>query len=390
MGYPKHPWFGICPKRTDLGGSNLLMPIYHSGGRGRGTTVTQAIANQTQARVARFVLDRARMYSVATVARETLKASVGDTHAWLEAETALMDERVYELTRDISASMYRDGAGSKGTISAVDLNNPAAGTDRLTLTNVEDVTNFEVGQFLGFSATATGAIRDDDYFEVSAIDRSNGYLFVLGNTETGSAVAAGDHAIEQGDALDGGSTYLKMRGLDAWCPATAPTSGDSFFTVDRSVETTRLAGHRYDGSDQPVLEAIIDAGTLAKRENASPEIVLVNPTRMSEASKSLGGQAEYDIVKSSDGVYGYDAIKVRTGAGTVRLVSDPDCPVNTGYMLRRDACVLWSLGDTMELVDEDGQVLLRAASADSFEVRFAHYGQFVVKKPHEIVRIAFA
>lgn len=393
MGYDRNPWFGICPKRTDLGGRNLLQPMYHSGGRGKGaSTIQQAIDNQSQADLKQFVITRAKLYSVASVDRETLKASVGEPHAWLEAETALMDERVYELTQDIAMDMYGSGSGARGTLDAttpVTLNNPAAGTDRLHLANKSDIVNFEVGMFIGAADTEIGAVKDDDYFQVTAIDRTNGYVFVLGNTETDTAWDAGDFLFERGDAHDA-TSYKKLRGLKAWVPSVAPVLGDSFFGVDRSVESTRLAGLRYDGTSQAVHEAVIDAGTLAFREGSRPKIVLINPVQAAEVAKSLQGQAEYDVVRSSDGVVGYDALRIRTGAGTVRLVPDANCPVASAFMLDPEACVLWTLGETLEMVDEDGQVLLRAAAADTFEVRYAMYGQFVVRKPKEICHITLA
>ena len=41
-------------------------------------------------------------------------------------------------------------------------------------------------------------------------------------------------------------------------PSSAPTAGDSFFSVDRSADSTRLAGIRFDGSSLPLEEALID------------------------------------------------------------------------------------------------------------------------------------
>lgn len=393
MGYEDNPWFAICPKRTDFGGRSMLMPMYFAGGRGYGATIAGSQSNQGEAELVQFAITRAKAYSVAEVEREALKASVGDPHAWLEARTALMDERVYEMTRGLSRAMYGTGSGSLGQIGTLQANDAIdestdTTTDLIKLLNPEDIVKFEVGMYIQCAATETGALVDSsNAYKIQDVDRANGWFTLIGST-TGWTAGSNYHLFEQSFA-HGAASYKELRGLAAWNPSSAPAAGESFFGVDRSRDSTRLAGCRYDGSAQSVHEAIIDAGTLMYREGGKPKIVLVNPAQAAEVSKALQGQAEYDVVKSSDGVVGFDALKIRTGAGTVRLVSDPNCPVASGHMLDPDACVLWTLGETIELIEDDGQVLLRKATTDDFEVRFAMYGQFVVRRPKDLCHITF-
>ena len=391
MGYRDNPWFAICPKRTDFGGRSMLMPMYFAGGRGYGYTIADSKTNQGEAELAQFAITRTKAYSVAEVEREALKASVGDPHAWLEARTALMDERVYEMTRGLARAMYGSGSGSLGTIGSIQENDAIdettdTTTDLIKLANPEDVVRFEVGMYVGSATGETGAVNDDLYLLVQDVDRANGWITVVGTTQGTTNWDPGDHLFEQSFAHDN-TSYKELRGLAAWNPSSAPAAGESFFGVDRSRDSTRLAGCRYDGSSQSVHEAIIDAGTLMYREGGKPTICLVNPAQAAEVSKALQGQAEYDVVRSSDGVVGFDALKVRTGAGAVRLVSDPNCPVASAHMLDPSACTLWTLGETIELIDDDGQVLLRKATTDDFEVRFAMYGQFVVRRPKDLCHI---
>lgn len=392
QGYKRHPHYGFIRKRTDWTEDSLLHQVYHSGGRGKGTTISVAQANQTASGVARFTIDRKRLYSVAEIEREYLKASSG---SMLEGKMALIQQRAYECMRDISRDLFRDASGSLGVIGAVDLNTPGAGTDRITLADPEDVVHFEKGMFIGATtgSTATAAIRDDDQFEVSGVDRSNGYIYVLGNTETGSAWAAGDHLIENGDEADGSSTK-KLDGMGLWIPAAAPVVGaDSFLGVDRGVDVTRLAGQRFAGeTGQSALECLVDAGTICAREGGSPEVCFVNPVIRAEVAKHLHGQSRYEPTRvgSTDARVFYDGFVVETGAGPVALLSDPDCPVDTGWMVRRDAYHLRSLGEAPELVDEDGLTLQRVSDDDAFEVRFAAYLNLVVDEPQEMMRITFA
>ncbi len=390
QGYPRHPLVGIVPKQTDWTGSSMLHNIYHTGARGKGTTIALAQGNQSLAKVARFTIDREQLYAVHRLEREFMLASADQAGAMLKGRMAMMDDAVHSLFRDISRDLYGDGYGTLGRIGSVVDN---GSTDTVTLSNPSDIVNFEVGMFIGCADTAGGEVHGaaaDAYLPVIAVDRSNGTFTVTGDTGD-EGWGTGDFLFEQGDGADSGATR-KLMGLQGWIPATAPTSGDSFFGVDRSVEVTRLAGHRFtavtDGLDP--LQALIDAGTVMAREGASPEICLVNPVQRAQMAKLLHGQTVYNDVKSSRADVFYKALSVETGAGVVDVIMDPDCPVNKGFMLRKDALVLRSLKTAPHLVDDDGLTILRVSDSDSYEARWACYANLIVKKPNEICNITFA
>lgn len=382
MGYMKNTLFAILPKDESFGGRSLPVPIWHKPGIGRGTTVAQAQSNQSAAAFREFLLTRAKNYGVHSIDRESLKASVGNEHSFIEAEGALMDEVVYEMTRDIANDLYKSGDGSRGTVGSIV-------TTTLTLANPSDVVNFEVGMTLhgivNVSGQATGAARAGSA-AITAIDRNLGTLTTGTDWTTQiTSLGAGDHLVLAGDSYVGTvggptNTYKKVVGLAGWIPSTAP-GATSFFGVDRSTDTTRLGGIREDGSSKTVAEAIIDAGTRCYREGATPDIGVVNPIQWAELSKALDGKATLDVVKSSDGVVGFSALKVRTGAGEVPITMDVNCPVNRAYLLEKKTWKYYTLGAPVDLVDEDGVTLFRSATADQFEVRFASYGQLGCNAP---------
>lgn len=366
-GYKNNPLLAMLPKFERWTGDTYDIPLWDSTDQGRGVTVSDAQSNKSDPNVAKFQLTRARNYATHDISREALMAAVGDPYAFLSSRAMMMDSAIHTLVRDTAMDLYKDGSGSRGTLAS----DPSGGTTG-TLSNPEDIVNFEVGMTLEASATATGSTRAGTV-TVTAVDRQAGTITTSANWDAGiAAIASGDHLFVQGDSADGGSV-VKLVGLDAYVPTTAPSG--SLFGLDQSVDTTRRGGIRVDGTSATIEEAVIEAGAVLFREGGSPDLCFMNPTHEGELVKSLHSKAEYDVVKSSDGVVGFDALRFRTPAGMVRVVSDPNCPIGRAYMLQMDTWKLVSLGPVPHLVDEDGSALLRASAEDSYEVRFAQYAQ---------------
>jgi len=207
---------------------------------------------------------------------------------------------------------------------------------------------------------------------------------------TGFTVATPDHLFRKGDVGASFATAKGIIGVGGWIPSTAPSAGENFLGVDRSVDSTRLGGLRYDGSSQTVAEALIDAGTLCRREGAKPDLCFVNPVDFAELAKDLQGKAEYRPVSDPEGIVSFSSLAVRTGAGTIPVLDDPNCPVGKGYMLTTKTWRLYSLGSLIELVDEDGLVMVRAATTDDFEMRWASYAGLGCHGPGKNCVVSFS
>lgn len=397
MGYHDNPLLAMLPKSEDFGGGDghvagatpandgtgkgLPIPVWFGGDQGSGRTILLAQANQSATNVEEFIIKRSPNYAVHDISRQALKASVGREHSFLSGRAMLMDEAVYNLSRSISNDLYKGGASERGRIGA--LSSVDGTDDALTLQTTEDVVNFEVGMPIVSTTandatygTATGSGK------IRKIDRGAGILYAddgsggVGNWQTllsGRTVDAGDYLFRSGDVGAAFASAKGIVGLGGWVPATAPASGENFLGVDRSFDKTRLGGLRHVGTSQTVAEAIIDAGTLCRREGVRPDLVICNPVQFAELAKDLQGKAVYEPVSSPDGVVSFESLKVRTGAGTIPVVDDYNCPVDKAYMLTLKTWKLYSLGPLIELVDEDGLVMMRKATADDYEMRWASY-----------------
>lgn len=216
-------------------------------------------------------------YSLASISNEVLEASKGNANAFIEAATTEIDGAIHSATRSLAIAMYGTGSGSIGQANA-----SVTGTS-LQLKNADDVTNFEVGQELVFSTADGGGSVKSGSVAVTGINRDTGLLTTEAMTaiDGGTGVAANDYVFIQGDY------DAKVKGLRAWLPNSAPTSSP-FFGVDRTADSTRLGGIRFDGSALPIEEALIGAASRAAREGGKPDHCFMNYSKFADLEKALG------------------------------------------------------------------------------------------------------
>lgn len=380
--YQNHPFLAMVPKNENFTGKNITFPAWWSSTQGASATFSTAQANKISSNFDDFAVTRVRFYSLADIDHETMLASQGDAAAFLEQATGEIDAALYTATRDLATALYRSGTGSLGTVGAL------ANSDKnITLANPSDVVNFEVNMEICCSTSTDGGDLDsDDGHTITSIDRSAGILY----TDVAlTGIAVGSHLYRQGDAQNGTSNALpKIAGLAAWLPSTAPAAGATFFGVTRFNDSTRLAGLRVDGTGKTVEEALIDGAALLWREGGRPDVALMNPEHEAELDKNLAGRMRYDSVKAYDADISFESIKVRTGAGSVNVVADPDCPKGVIYLLQLDTWKLASLGPAPTILKPDGLRVMRNSASDSVEVRTGYYANLMCFKPGLNARIS--
>jgi hypothetical protein len=378
MTYKDNPLLAMMPKMTEFGGKNLPIPIITANPQRRSATFATAQSNTTTSVIKDFVLTRVKDYSFASIDNETLEASKGNANAFMDAATTEIDGAIHQLTRSLAIAMYRTGSGSIGQANA-----SVTGTS-LQLKNADDVTNFEVGQELKFSTTDGGGTLKTGAVTVTAVNRDTGELTVdaLTAIASGAGIAANDYVFIEGDH------DAKLKGLLAWIPSTAPTN-TPFFSVDRSSDVTRLGGIRYDGSALPIEEALIGAIHRAAREGASPDVCYMNYSKWDELAKALGSKVQYieEAVKSGEARVNFRGISVNGPKGPVKVIPDQNCPSDRAFLLQMDTWKLYSLGKCPQIVDSDGNKMLRESTADAVEVRVAYYAQVGCRGPGRNVNI---
>lgn len=384
MCYKDNPFLALVSKMESFGGRNLPIPLIYGNPQGRSATFATAQANKTDVKVEAFTITRKKDYGLASIDNETLEASKGDKNSFLEAATTQIDGVIDEVGRSLAIALYGSGSGARGQVYA----EPSETTvTSFRLKNINDVTNFELGQVLNiWSAESGGSQRSRDgsatNLTVSIVDRDSGTITCTGAYDSSGTIAANDYVFVAGDRGN------MLSGLRGWIPDSAPSSS-AFFGVDRSVDPTRLGGLRYDGSAQPIEEALIDAASRLAREGGKPDVCFMSYNRFAELEKALGSKLQYVDVKGPAEV-GFRGISIHGPRGMIKCIPDQNCPSDRAFMLQSDTWKLYSLGSAPKILRTDNLQFLREAASDSVEVRVGYYAQLGCNAPGFNVNIKLA
>ena len=369
MVYRDNPLLAMLPKYEQFGGENLKLPIKYGIPQGRSATFSTAQSNKTNTQFKAFLLTRDKDYSLASIDNETIEASKGNSNAFMEAATTEIDGAIESCTRSLAIAMYGSGSGSIGQVQA-----SSTGTS-FQLSDVEEVTNFEVGMEIVFSVADGGGALKSGSVTITGVDRDSGVVSVdaLTAIDGGSGVAANDYVFVEGDY------DLKIKGLRAWLPDSAPSVSDSFFSVNRSADSTRLAGIRFDGSALPIEEALIEAASRIGREGGRPDYCFMSYSKFADLEKALGSKVQY--IDHKVGEIGFRGILIHGPRGPIRCIPDQNCPSDRAFMLSMSYWKLYSLGKCPKILDSDGLKMLRESNADAVEVRVGYYAQMGCRAP---------
>lgn len=369
MVYKDNPLLALIPKYENFGGENLKLPIKYGIPQGRSATFADAQNNKTNTQLKAFLLTRDKDYSLASIDNETIEASKGNANAFMEAATTEIDGAIESATRSLAIAMYGTGSGSIGQCNAA-----ATGTT-LQLKDIEDVTNFEVGMEIEVSTANGGGSLKSGTVTVVGVNRDTGALTVdaLSAIDGGTGVAADDFIFVEGDY------DAKIKGIRAWIPDSAPTS-TTFFGVDRTADSTRLGGIRYDGSAEPIEEALISAAARVAREGGKPDYCFMSYSKFADLEKALGSKVQYIDAHASAEI-GFRGMLIHGPRGPIKVIPDQNCPDSRAFMLSMQYWKLYSLGKAPKILDSDGLKFLRESSADAVEVRVGYYAQMGCRAP---------
>lgn len=389
--YKKNPHLALVPKdesSSGMAGKYMPVPLIYGAPQGRSATFSNAQGNQTAPALASFFVYRVSNYELVTITNELLEATKDDIGAFVDEAKLNMDTGFRNISNDLAHDLYSDGSGSRGSISSI-------ATGVIVLVDPASVVQFEVGMSLVsysvagnvYTQSTAGAIG-----YVIAVNRSSGTITVSA-TPGGSAGTPTNWSTAfpflgvQGDVAFGTLTlttsFLKVSGLGAWLPVVAPSSGDSFWGIDRSADVTRLAGVRFDGSAESIEEALIDASSLVAREGGQPEMCFTNFTSYAALEKSLGSKVQYVDVKHDEADIAFAGIRVNAPYGPITVIPDRNCPSRIAYLLQMDVWKLRTLNKAPHILTYgmEGLEGLRVGNADALEIRIGYYGNLTCSAP---------
>jgi hypothetical protein len=373
--YKKSIALADVKKKTDFGGEGAYINIATSGTAGGSADFPTALANQAPSTQKRFFITHRTEYQVASVTGQAIATSMSDKMAILKVLKVEMDKANYKFTLSLSSKFHGNAGGALGQISAA--SNVATVT--ITLATPADAVKFEVGDWIqtasdnGAATSPAGVNGGGAQAQIVSMDRGTGTLTLGSAWSTAIPGTAASHFIfRPGDYANA------FTGLGGWNPITAPTTGDSFFGMDRSVgDLTRQAGDRYSANsggsyEDSVLNATAQAAVLTSRLPRG----YVHPLDFNALVKELGSKRIIDA-KNREGSTGFKGVTVYSAAGDVEVVSDPFAPKGYGRLVDPDDITLMTAGECPSPLNWGGaqstQVL---ANADAVQFRLGCYGNY--------------
>lgn len=367
--YQDFPALSILGRDENFYGSSMFLPLKYGNGNKRSSTFTNAQGNSGPSSNVGFTLTRARDYAIAYIDNESMEASEKDEGAFVDIFKHEVDSAMKASVISEAQSFAGDGTGIIGQISS----GSNVGTPTITLADIGQVVNFEVGNVLVVTATVGGSAKTGSV-TLTAVNRKTGTLTASGNWTAGIATAAaGDYIAIEGDL------NLKPKGFSAWIPESDPSS-TAFFGVDRTPDLLRLSGVRDDYSSKPIEEALVFAATDMNLNGAACDYGFIAYSKHAELENALGSKVQYVDVMSPVGI-GFRGIKLATGKKPITILSDLTVKSDRLWMMQSNTWKLRSLKKSIRMLEQDGLKSLRVSNADSQEVRIGGYKQFSCEAP---------
>lgn len=353
----EHPTWMMITKKGGFSGELMSYSIDYSFPQGVGGTLVGAQAAVSGTAGKALLVYRRAKFGVIRLNNEAIAACTSDG-ALYDMATKETDRILKELGDGFGFDLFGNGSGVRGQIATGGITG-----DVITLTDANDVRNFKINMRIGAATGSNGTTgARSGTTTVTAIDEGAGKITVDAVADI-TALAAADYLFR---ATEPGTC---MEGMETATPLTAPTSGDSFRGIDRSIDVQGLSGVRVTGTGN----IVADFGSLAVKAHLRSKKLkkgVLNPTNFWNVSQLLNAKVEYDGGGGTAEV-GFEYITINTPGGAMRIYSDPDCPANRGRAFDPAAHYVYHLNGVPHLDrrGNGGDVEMRMSTEDAVEVR---------------------
>jgi hypothetical protein len=350
-----HPLFARIPKRGDFVGDSFSYFVRHTNPQGIGGTLAGAIAASNTSKGKQLRALRFSKYGVIDLDCEAI-AACATKGAIYDLVTLETDGILDEMGADFAFDLYHTQAGIRGQRASISGN-------IVTLVTPDDARNFHEGMTVTASTNADGitGLRVGST-TVAATDEQAGTITLTS--------AAAITSFADNDFLARATTPgTCMEGLELLNPLAAPVFGsDSFRGIDRGSNVPLLSGCRLNDTTLTVAESTGRIAIAIANNKRRATEAYVNPVNFWAEVRRANGKVVYDN-GGGNATYAFETFEVATPAGTIKLVSDPDCPLTRIRLVNNEKHYLKHLGGLPHIVMEDGLQMLRGSNTDTVQAR---------------------
>lgn len=370
--------YGLMPKISNVEGDTFQGAIKLALGANGSADDTIAYTSTGAPQYDRWKINIKSWYTSKPVRGEVIDRSATTRGAFVQAITALTDDAYREFGQQIGASVWGNGGGAIGQITA--------GSDVtstvVTLVNPSDAINYWPGQVLKASITdgTSGAVKAGTV----TIAKTNIDTGVLTATTAWNAsittLVAGDYLFRNGNF---GAVF---QGFPAWIPTQASRDAGilntTFNNVDRSVDPIRLAGSSYVGNGAPFEQTLIALATRIQRNMGRPTHVFLNDIDYGQLVTSLGTKVQYMTEQAfKNAQIAFQGITLATPVGMLKLVLDPFVPQGSCWMVDMSTWEFASVGQYPYNKMQDNPVWPIEPGEDAYRYRLLGRGLMWCNKP---------
>lgn len=369
-----HPTLDMIPKIGGFGGDSVVYSvkvgnaqnIASTASGSSGVSAAQAVGSNSKGY--KFTMYRVRKTGTISLDIEALKAAMESEGAFETLVVEEVDGFVDEFTDRLGFDLFRDGYGARGRRLSINSNT-------ITLYTPDDARNFKIGMLLGASVNADGSSAKSGSTAITAVDHDGGTITVA-NIAAISGNANDDYLFASPEIGN------NLQGFELCTPLTTPGGSDSFRGVNRSAMPSLLAGSRISDTSTLVEE---NAGKIAvkiRNNGGRADTLVLNPQRYWEMCRRIGAKIMYEG-GGGEAAYGFEGVRITSPAGILKVVSDPDCPVNRGRVFLNASHRIRTLGEFVHIGNEDGNYELRLATDDALESRVRSLSNYQQTKPRD-------
>lgn len=358
----EHPTYFAITKEGDFTGEGLYYPITYGNPQGIGGTLVAAKSGAETLKGVQMRAVPVLRYGVIELDGPSMLRAKGNKAAMFDLVTRTTDATIEEFGSDLAFNLQRSTTGLRGQRTAIAAN-------VITLANKRQVDRFKVGMTIMASPNANGTAPRAGTAKVTKLNRQAAQIEV-DNAGGITAFANNDFLFRNGDAPG-----LCFEGMGSCTPLVAPTAGDNFRTIDRSVDVELLSGSRFvDTSlfpEDAVGNLAVEISTITKKVTRAA----MYPTDFHGIVKRLGAKVEYENPGGHADI-GFESITITTAAGPVKVMSDPDAEPGQTRVWRPDTHVIKHCDELVHIIRDDGKPAMRMAT-DGIEIRLRSLSNYI-------------
>ena len=375
-------------KNSDFVGKDMFVsnPLSFSGGVGSGALPTANVGKYEGS-----IINAKRVYAVAQVEREAIKASESSEGAFVKAMQETVKKTLESFMRNCSRQLFADGSGvlAKGAGASAAAAVTGSGTVGspyvITLTsstffdaNLEERDLVQIGT--GAAADNSGASMEVTYLEIVAVDVNNFTVSLVGSSVRLAALVAGTAKFATTDIIVMQNSYQNdLTGLRGISNLSLAGSGTLYnVPIQRRwsmvVKDNSAAAITVDLINQQMLQIERVSGKV-------PNLIVCGFKQFQKLLALHENQKRYNLSPKDSkyaGQFSFDGLQFMSTAGIVPVVYDRFVKDDEIWLLNDNYITMTMRPGGAQWFEEDGTVFLRDTGSDSYSARYGLYGELYI------------